>query len=225
MINTIIFDLDGTLLNTLEDLKDSTNFTLSRYNYSTRTEDEVRSFVGNGVDKLIERAIPEGASNPQFKECVKTFKEYYSKNMYNKTSPYAGIIDLVAELNKNNYKVAVVSNKFDKAVKELCEKYFNGKIQIAIGESENVRKKPSPDSVLEVINHLGVKKEETVYVGDSEVDIKTARNAELIIVGVTWGFRSRETLINAGADYIIDSPNDLLTLIKKINIGLKRLKP
>jgi len=135
--------------------------------------------------------------------------------MFNKTKPYDGIIDMLSGLNKNNIKIAVVSNKYDKAVKKLCEKYFNGKIQVAIGESENIKKKPAPDCVLEVLKQLGAIKNESLYVGDSEVDVQTAKNAEISCVGVTWGFRSRETLICEGADYIIDAPSDLLKLIKE----------
>ncbi len=213
MIDTIIFDLDGTLLNTLEDLKDSTNFALSYYNYPTKTLEEVRNFVGNGVEKLIERAIPNGADNPNFYACVERLKDHYSKNMYNKTKPYVGIIDMLDELNRRNVKVAVVSNKFDKAAKELCKKYFNGKINIVIGESASIKKKPSPESVLEVIKQLDAKKEETLYVGDSEVDIETAKNSNLTCISVTWGFRNREFLVNSGAKYIIDSPLELLKLI------------
>lgn len=213
MINAIIFDLDGTLLNTLEDLKDSTNFALSYYNYPPKTSEEVRNFVGNGVEKLIERAIPNGADNPNFYACVERLKDHYSKNMCNKTKPYVGIIDMLDELYRHNVKVAVVSNKFDKAAKELCKKYFNDKINIVIGESANIRKKPSPDSVLEVIKQLDAKKEETLYVGDSEVDIETAKNSNLTCISVTWGFRNREFLVNSGAKYIIDSPLELLKLI------------
>lgn len=213
MINTLIFDLDGTLLNTLEDLKDSTNFVLKKYNYPLRTIDEIRIFVGNGIEKLIERVIPEGTNNPKYSECLNLFKKHYAENMYNKTKPYNGIMDMLIKLNKNNLKIAVVSNKIDFAVKDLCKKYFGNKIQIALGSTETMKRKPAPDSVLNVMKQLKSKKEETLYIGDSDTDVKTAKNANLTCIGVTWGFRSKETLIEEGADYIIDSPDELLTLI------------
>ena len=213
MINTIIFDLDGTLLNTLEGLKNSTNFALKKFNCPEITLEQTRSFVGNGVQKLIERAIPNGEKNPDFEKCLNTFKEHYSKTMYQKTVAYDGIEDMLTELKKRGVKTGVVSNKFDTAVKELCKNYFDGLIIVAIGESPNVRKKPAPDSVLKAMKILGAKPENTLYVGDSDVDIQTAKNSNLKSVGVTWGFRDRELLEKEGADFIINTPCELLELI------------
>ena len=213
MINTIIFDLDGTLLNTLEGLKNSTNFALKKFNCPEITLEQTRSFVGNGVRKLIERAIPNGEQNPDFEKCLNTFKEHYSKTMYQKTVAYDGIEDMLTELKKRGIKTGVVSNKFDTAVKELCKNYFDGLIIVAIGESPNVRKKPAPDSVLKAMKILGAKPENTLYVGDSDVDIQTAKNSNLKSVGVTWGFRDRELLEEEGADFIINTPCELLELI------------
>ena len=213
MINTIIFDLDGTLLNTLEGLKNSTNFALKKFNSPEITLEQTRSFVGNGVRKLIERAIPNGEKNPDFEKCLNTFKEHYSKTMYQKTVAYDGIEDMLTELKKRGVKTGVVSNKFDTAVKELCKNYFDGLIIVAIGESPNVRKKPAPDSVLKAMKILGAKPENTLYVGDSDVDIQTAKNSNLKSVGVTWGFRDRELLEEEGADFIINTPCELLELI------------
>ncbi len=213
MINTIIFDLDGTLLNTLEGLKNSTNFALKKFNCPEITLEQTRSFVGNGVRKLIERAIPNGEKNPDFEKCLNTFKEHYSKTMYQKTVAYDGIEDMLTELKKRGIKTGVVSNKFDTAVKELCKNYFDGLIIVAIGESPNVRKKPAPDSVLKAMEILGAKPENTLYVGDSDVDIQTAKNSNLKSVGVTWGFRDRELLEEEGADFIINTPCELLELI------------
>lgn len=213
MINTIIFDLDGTLLNTLEGLKNSTNFALKKFNSPEITLEQTRSFVGNGVRKLIERAIPNGEQNPDFEKCLNTFKEHYSKTMYQKTVAYDGIEDMLTELKKRGIKTGVVSNKFDTAVKELCKNYFDGLIIVAIGESPNVRKKPAPDSVLKAMKILGAKPENTLYVGDSDVDIQTAKNSNLKSVGVTWGFRDRELLEKEGADFIINTPCELLELI------------
>lgn len=213
MINTIIFDLDGTLLNTIEGLKNSTNFALKKFNCPEITLEQTRSFVGNGVRKLIERAIPNGEKNPDFEKCLNTFKEHYSKTMYQKTVAYDGIEDMLTELKKRGIKTGVVSNKFDTAVKELCKNYFDGLIIVAIGESPNVRKKPAPDSVLKAMEILGAKPENTLYVGDSDVDIQTAKNSNLKSVGVTWGFRDRELLEKEGADFIINTPCELLELI------------
>ena len=217
MIDTIIFDLDGTLLNTLEDLKDSTNYALKKFGYHERTLDEVRRFVGNGVRKLIERAIPNGKENPDCEACLETFKKHYEQNMYSKTAPYDGILDMLQELRTRGIKTAVVSNKFDLAVKELCRKYFGDLIEIAIGESENVRKKPAPDSVLRAIRELGSNKENCIYSGDSDVDVQTAKNTGIDCIGVTWGFRDRGLLEKEGAKYIIDKPSEYIEIINKIN--------
>lgn len=213
MFDTAIFDLDGTLLNTLDDLKDSTNFALRKYCYPERTLDEIRNFVGNGVNKLIERAIPDGLKNSDFDNCLKDFKNHYKSNMYNTTKPYGGIVGLLEELKKRNVKTAVVSNKFDAAVRELCENFFGSLIDISVGESDSVKKKPAPDSVLQAIHLLKANKEKTIYIGDSEVDIQTAKNAHITCIGVTWGFRSKELLLKEGADYLADSPDVILKII------------
>lgn len=215
-INAVIFDLDGTLLNTLEDLADSTNFALRSFGYQQRTIDEVRQFVGNGVAKLIERAIPEGCDNPNFDNCLAVFKQNYSLNMYNKTRPYDGIIDLLKNLKQKGYKTAVVSNKFDVAVKELCEKYFSGLIDIAVGENEKcgIKKKPSPDTLNIAIERLSVEKDKCVYVGDSDVDIQTAQNAGIACISVLWGFRDEEFLKNSGAYKFVRYPKEILNYIE-----------
>lgn len=210
MIKTIIFDLDGTLLNTLEDLKEATNFALSKYNYPTRTLEEVRCFVGNGVRKLIERAVPENCQNVE--ECLSVFKKNYSEIMYNHTAPYDGILKILSNLKSDGIKIGVVSNKFDSAVKELCKKYFADLIDIAIGQADDVPKKPAPDGVFKAMRELGADKLSTIYVGDSDVDVATAKNAKLPCIGVTWGFRDREYL--KGANFIIDNPNDINVIIK-----------
>lgn len=213
----IIFDLDGTLLNTLEDLTDSTNFALSCFNYPKKSIEEVRHFVGNGVAKLIERAIPDGLNNLNFEKCLSIFKENYSKNMYNKTVPYNGILEMLSELKLKGCKIAVVSNKFDKAVKELCINYFPDLIDVAIGENEicGIKKKPAPDTVLKVLDELQVDKTDAVYVGDSDVDILTAKNSEMPCISVIWGFRDREFLKVHGAEIIADTPKDIVKFIEK----------
>lgn len=231
MIKTVIFDLDGTLLNTLEDLKNSTNFAMRKFGYPERTLEEVRGFVGNGVRKLIERAIfnyseeyykqenslpscPHAFCSSDIDRCLECFKKHYSENMYNKTAPYDGILEVLNELHNNGIKIGVVSNKFDAAVKELCKKYFKDLVDIAIGQSEDVLAKPSPTGVLKVMEILGADKNSTVYVGDSDVDVMTAKNANLSCIGVLWGFRDKENL--KGADFIIDKPYDIINTIRSL---------
>ena len=212
----VIFDLDGTLINTLEDLKDSTNYALSRLNYPERTINEICQFVGNGVAKLIERAIPDGKDNPDFQQCLEIFKKHYSKNMYNKTAPYDKILQILKTLKQNGYITAVVSNNFDMAVKELCSKYFSCFIDFAAGENEvcGIRKKPAPDTVLKVLEKFNLTNNEAVYVGDSDVDIMTAKNSKMPCISVTWGFRNREFLINNNAEIIIDSPDEIIDILE-----------
>lgn len=211
MKKAVIFDLDGTLLNTLDDLADSTNYALSKFGYPTRTIDEVRQFVGNGVAKLIERAIPEGKNNPNFEKCLAIFKENYAQNMYNKTAPYNGIIEMLSNLKSKGIKIAVVSNKFDLAVKELCKKYFEGFIDFAAGENEaqGIKKKPAPDTVISVLNEFNFAPEDAVYVGDSDVDIMTAKNSKMPCISVTWGFRDEKFLLENGATILINVPSEI----------------
>lgn len=211
--DTVIFDLDGTLLNTLEDLTDSVNYALGLYSFPCRTGSEIRSFVGNGVGRLMELSIPDGLNNPQFEKCLSDFRNHYSQNMQNKTDTYKGIMELLRQLSKEDYKIAIVSNKFDTTVKGLNQVYFSEYVKVAIGESENVSKKPAPDTVFKALDELRSTAEKSVYVGDSEVDVKTAKNAGVTCVGVTWGFRDRSVLKQEGANYIIDTPEDLLKII------------
>ncbi len=212
MIKTVIFDLDGTLLNTLEDLKDAANFALSEFGYPKRSLEEIRCFVGNGVRKLIERAVPEACEN--IDECLCVFKKNYSENMCNNTVPYNGILKILKDLQDNGVKIGVVSNKFDSAVKELCKKYFGNLVDIAVGQSDDVPKKPAPEGVFKVMKELGAEKISTVYIGDSEVDVQTAKNSGLPCIGVTWGFRNKNDL--QGADYIIDNPCDIISVIRSM---------
>ena len=214
MIDTVIFDLDGTLLYTLENLYKSTNYALKKCGYKERTIQEVRNFVGNGVQKLIERSLPGGADNPDFEKCLAVFKEHYSKTMEDDARPYDGVIQLLDKLNTDGIKCAVVSNKYDSAVKELCKKYFGSRILTAIGESPSVHKKPSPDTVLEVIKELNA--QNTVYVGDSEVDIQTAQNAKIPCISVTWGYKDIDFLIQNNAQILVNNTEELYCAIKKL---------
>lgn len=207
----IIFDLDGTLLNTLEDLTDSTNSALEQLNYNKRTIEEVRGFVGNGVRKLMERVLPNGSENPDFEKCLEIFKKNYSENMYNKTAPYNGIIEMLNKIKAKGYKIAVVSNKFDTAVKELCKRYFPDLIDYAAGENEacGIKKKPAPDTVLKTLAELGLNTNDAIYSGDSEVDIMTAKNSNMPCISVSWGFKDNEFLIKNGAEIIINKPDEI----------------
>jgi len=211
--NTVIFDLDGTLLNTLDDLCDSLNEILEAKGYEPRTIEDVRLFVGNGVRNLVRLSVPEGCTEDEVSEIMEEFKIHYSKNMKKKTRPYNGIMELLLDLIRYNYKVGIVSNKYDSAVKSLVQTYFGNLITVAIGENSEIKRKPSPDSIFTAVKELHSDLAHTILVGDSETDVQTAKNAGIPCIGVTWGFRNREVLREEGADFIIDTPKELLTLI------------
>ena len=206
---TVIFDLDGTLLNTLQDLADSANYALRQSGYPLRSVEEIRQFVGNGVGLLIHRAVPEGTGPEEEAACLACFRTHYLRNMEHKTAPYPGILPLLDALRADGRRLAVVSNKFDSAVKGLCARYFGNRLAVAIGESEGVARKPAPDTVLRALAELGAPPEGAVYVGDSDVDILTARNSGLPCISVSWGFRSRAFLTEHGAEMVVDSPEKL----------------
>nr|WP_295678034.1 HAD family hydrolase [uncultured Lachnoclostridium sp.] len=209
-IKTVIFDLDGTLLNTLDDLKDSVNATLSAYGFPERSLDEVRKFVGNGVARLMELAVPWQLENEQAKEVLEFFKMHYAKNCNHKTRPYDGILTLLEQLKNQGYQLAIVSNKFDAAVKDLNQLYFSKFIDVAVGQREGVRRKPFPDTVNIALEEVGCSAEEVLYIGDSEVDVETAKNAGLRLLAVDWGFRTRDELVRSGAQYIAEKPEDII---------------
>ncbi|MBH1942276.1 HAD family hydrolase [Mobilitalea sibirica] len=211
--NTVIFDLDGTLLNTLDDLRDSLNEILVQKGFPSQSYDEVKRYVGNGVRNLIRQSIPTSCSEDEVTLYLEEFKENYRNNMQNKTRPYNGIMELLLDLHRYNYKMAIVSNKYDTAVKSLAKTYFGTIIPVAIGETAQIKRKPAPDSVFTAVKELGSELKNTIFVGDSETDIMTAKNAGIPCIGVTWGFRCREVLRKTGADYLIDTPKELLTLI------------
>jgi phosphoglycolate phosphatase len=215
MKKTVIFDLDGTLLDTLEDLTDSVNVTLEYMNYPTRTLEEIRSFVGNGMRQLINCAVPSGTSEVKIEEAFDYFCKYYFAHCNEKTKPYSGIHELLNELVRRNYKLAVVSNKRDEAVKELCCRYFD-MIEVVSGDKPGIKRKPAPDGVEYVLKQLDCEKNDAVYVGDSEIDILTARNAGVDCISVTWGFRTERELLDNGAVNLIFEPNELLRLLEKL---------
>jgi phosphoglycolate phosphatase len=205
----VLFDLDGTLLNTLDDLYYSTNYALEQFNFPTRTYEEVRTFVGNGVKVLIEKAVPKG-KNEYVEEVLEVFKEHYKSHSMDHIYIYNGIKELIIELKKMNIKIAVVTNKFHAAAEIIVEKYFKDDFLIALGESKELNKKPHPDMCNKVLSILNSKSENTLYVGDSEVDILTAANANLKCISCSWGFRTKDELKFAGANIIIEKPIELL---------------
>lgn len=210
--DTYIFDLDGTLLNTLDDLAAAVNYALRMHGMPEHTIEDVRRFVGNGVRLLMVRAIPQGDKNPLFEDAFKTFREYYMDHSLDHTRPYEGVPELLKELRDKGKRTAVVSNKFYAATRELCRHFFPDTIEVAIGEheAEGIRKKPAPDTVNEAFKQLGVGKENAVYVGDSDVDLATARNSGLPCISVLWGFRDKEFLKENGATTFVTAPMDIL---------------
>ncbi|MCI7396778.1 MAG: HAD-IA family hydrolase [Spirochaetia bacterium] len=217
-IKAVIFDLDGTLLDTIQDLADSCNKTLEQLGMPPRTLEEVRSFVGNGIARLMEQAVPKGKDNKDFEKSVELMKKNYSSNWHNKTKPYDGIMDLISALKERGIKIGINSNKPDPQVKELARLYFSEVVDetTAVGEKEGFKRKPFPDLANEIIRIMGVEKEEVIYIGDSEVDVATARNAGIKCISVTWGFRSRKLLEENGAKIFADKPEEILNLIERL---------
>lgn len=207
--DTYIFDLDGTLISSLEDLAASTNYALRRHGMPEHTLEEIRMFVGNGVRKLMERAIPQGSENPQFDDTFLTFRQHYMEHNMDHTCPYPNVMTMLKRLKADGKKVAVVSNKFHEATVELCRHFFGDLVSVAIGQREGIRKKPAPDTVIEAMRLLGVEKEGCVYIGDSDVDIETAHNSGLPCISVLWGFRDEQFLKAHGATTFITNPMQL----------------
>ncbi len=212
---TVIFDLDGTLLNTLEDLHSSVNYALTAYGMPVRTLEEIRHFVGNGVRRLMELAVPQGTSGEVLEAAFIVFKEHYALHCNDQTDLYSGIHELLLRLKENGFRMAIVSNKLQEGVDALYEQYFKETVEVAIGAREDICKKPAPDSVFEAMKLLGADKDKVVYVGDSEVDIATAKNAGLPCIMVTWGFRTRLEQEEAGGEVFADTPEEIEQLLYK----------
>ena len=210
--DTYIFDLDGTLLSTLEDLKNSCNFALSSFGLPERMLEEVRQFVGNGVELLMKRAVPNDTDDELFTKVFKTFKEHYLIHNLDTTKPYDGVLEMLDELNRAGKNIAVVSNKFYEATVELCRHFFGDRVRVAIGERADIRKKPAPDTVDEAFKLLGVSRENAVYIGDSDVDLATARNSNLPCISVLWGFRDKDFLIEHGGNTFVTEPSQILDI-------------
>lgn len=209
----IIFDLDGTLTYTLEDLKNSVNYALTKKGWPKHSLEAIRTFVGNGIHRLIELSVPQGTSPEDLEDCFNIFKDHYVIHCQDNTRLYEGIEELLKALKSKGYKMAIVSNKLQAGVDELYKQYFESTIDVAIGERAGMARKPQPDMVELAMSKLKVTKDQAIYIGDSEVDLMTARNSALPCISVLWGFRDKDFLIESGADLFAESPLDILKLV------------
>ncbi len=205
----IVFDMDGTILDTLEDLTDAVNYVFAEHGYPLRTIAEIRNFVGNGIRRLLELAVPQGIVESEIDAIFDEFMPYYSAHCNDKTAPYTGVIELIESLRRAGCKTAVVSNKADSAVQDLCDEIFPGLFDVAIGERADMQRKPAPDSVDKALELLGVDKANACYIGDSEVDVATARNAKLPCLSVLWGFRDETFLREHGGTLFFSTPSEV----------------
>jgi len=214
MKKVIIFDLDGTILDTLSDLRNSVNYVLEKKGLEPKLKEEIRTFVGNGIELLMRRALPEDISEEEFQEDFELFKTHYDANIQNETKPYPGIIDLMIDLINHGVLIAVVSNKYQAGVDKLVNDFFSDLVNVCVGTSENIRPKPEIDSIKFLFDVLNIKEiDEVFFVGDSEVDIQTARNANIPVISVAWGFRHLEDLVDYEPDFIADEPKDILKIV------------
>ena len=211
-INTYIFDMDGTILNTLEDLTDSVNFVLRQFGLPPRALSEYRQFFGSGIRYAVSCAVPPGTPEELIDKMLPVFREHYNEHCLDKTRPYDGIPEVMKKLKERGCKIAIVSNKIDSAVQELNERFFAQYADAAIGERPGVARKPAPDMVMAALEKLGSSADEAVYVGDSEVDLKTAKNSGIPCIAVLWGFRSRDCLLENGAKLLAEKPEDILSI-------------
>ena len=216
MRKTVVFDLDGTLLYTLEDLKDAVNYALRTKNLAEHDLTEMRRFFGNGIRYAFEQAVP-GLSDEAYTELIRLFKAYYAEHSMDNTAPYAGILPLMQTLAERGYRMSIVSNKVDEAVKSLTKHFFGDYVTVAIGNREDIRRKPAPDTVIAALKELGVPKEDAVYIGDSEVDLATARAAEIPCITVLWGFREKDFLEEQGADCFAERPEEIPGILETID--------
>ncbi len=212
MYKAVIFDLDGTLLDTLDDLMNAVNFALREFSFPERSRDEIRSFIGNGVIKLMERSTPKGTDDETQEKCLNVFRKHYLEHMADNTAPYEGIITLLEKLKELGIKTAVVSNKLHSAVEGLCKDYFPS-LDVALGVSEEKERKPAPVNVYKAMEIMSSDISNTIYVGDSDVDVETAHNASLKCIGVTWGFRDKDDLLAHSCDFIADTADEVMELI------------
>lgn len=210
-VSACFFDLDGTLLDTLQDLTNSVNFALREKIYPERTVEEVRSFVGNGIPMLIKRAIPQGTAESDAEDVLEIFKNHYSAHLNDNTKPYDGIVPLLDNLRKRGFVTGVVTNKAHAAANELTQSFFGELINVTVGQKDGAPTKPDPTALCEAMKAAGC--DDGIFIGDSDVDVFTAHNGNIKCIGVTWGFRSRENLVSAGADFIADSPEEIMKIL------------
>lgn len=210
--NTIIWDLDGTLLNTIDDLRDCVNYVLAKFGYPLHTTEEMKMFVGSGIRVMLARATPDGEDNPHFEEMFSCFTDYYAIHCQDKTAPYLGIRETLAALREAGCQMAIVTNKIQSAAEELCHHLFP-EVEIVIGDSPDIQKKPAPDGVYKAMSLLGADPKTTAYVGDSNIDVETAKAAGLPCLAVLWGFRTKEQLLSYGAEHLFENTEDLLSYI------------
>lgn len=216
-MKTIIFDLDGTLLNTLEDLADSANYTMEKMGFPTHSLEKFNYFVGNGVPKLLERCLPEDKRTPENIEAARTiFAEYYNIHFADKTKPYEGVAELLDNLKKSGVKTAVASNKSDEFTQSIVKRFFGDTFDMVQGAKENVPKKPAPDIAFGIMEKLGASPENTYFAGDSNVDMFTAKNAGVAAIGCLWGFRTKDELLEGGADFLAEKPMDIFDILEKL---------
>ena len=213
-MQAVIFDLDGTLLNTLDDLATAVNWALRQNGMAERTIDEVRRFVGNGVRRLIEQAVPEGTDEARLERTFADFKRYYVAHCQDKTCLYPGIDDMLNGLKARGHRMAIVSNKLQAGVDELYDRYFRDSVEVAVGERPGIARKPAPDMVHAALGALGIGHTDAIYVGDSDVDLLTAHNSGLPCISVLWGFRDKDFLLAHGATTLAETPADVLRLLK-----------
>ena len=215
MYKAVLFDMDGTVLDTVGDLTDAINVSLEKFGFPARSQEEVKSFLGKGPAHFVNCAVPEGTDEKTRQQVLAFYEPYYDSHCQIKTAPYPGVLELLKTLKARSVKLAVISNKQEPAVKALAEQHFDGLLELSVGTSPRIRCKPDPSAVLAALAELGVEKSETLYVGDMDVDLNTARNAGIDCVGVSWGFLGRKKLEALGAEHIVDNTEQLLEFILK----------
>ena len=215
-IKAVLFDLDGTLMNTLEDLTDSTNYILEKHNFPKRTIKEIRSFVGNGIKKLMERAVPQNTDEKIINECYEEMLTYYKENSLIKTAPYVGTKEIVEKLHQEGFKIAIITNKAQNSADIIAEKFFGKSVDLVIGDDKKMPLKPNPAGIEKALEYFKISKDEAVYVGDSEVDLQTGTNGDLKTILVLWGFRDRDFLEEKGGKVFAETVEELENLIKTL---------
>ena len=217
MIKGIIFDMDGTILNTIDDIQASVNYAMRSFNLPEKTLQEVKDGVGRGAINLIEDIVPKGTSKADILKIYEIYQSYYDEHTNDLTGPYPGILDLLKTLKEQGYKLAVVSNKYRYLVETLNHDIFKDYFDISMGEMDGIPIKPAPDMIHIALKEMNLSQNEVIFIGDSDVDMMTAINANIKSIGVTWGYRSKEVLIKHKADYIIDQPKDIIKIINEVN--------